>query len=186
MNESDHQKNENMSFSGRIEKFKEQVKEKLKEMHRVKSSKELFVSFNRLQNYEGFQFEINLEEMNYYPGLSFKSGEKVTAKVIKVEAMPTDYNDEIHANGDLIRGVVIFNVEVTDKNGQKNEIHVRFWGESDKIKTYPTHEEYRAKNGISNTKVLFNEKSLKLGLAKAISISSGAAAYRKDREKVSI
>lgn len=186
MNESGHQKNEHMSFSGRIEKFKKQVKEKLKDMYRVKSAKELFVSFNRLQNYEGFQFGINLEEMNYYPGLDFKSGEKVTVKVIEVEAIPTDYDDQYHAHEEPIRGVVIFRVEVVDENNQKREISVRFWGEKDKIKTYSSREEYREKSGPSNTKVLFNEKSLKLRLAKAISISSGGTDYHKDREKVSI
>lgn len=183
MNESDIQKNESLSFSGRIEKLKEKVQDKLKEIHRVKSSKELFVSFNRLQNYEGFQFEINLEEMNYHPDISFKSGEKVTAKVIQVEAMPTDYDNQLHAHERPIRGVVIFNMEIADEKDQKRKISVRFWGENDKIKTYSSHEEYREKSGPSNTKVLFNEQSLKLGIAKAISISSGAEAYRKDREE---
>lgn len=173
---------EKLSFSGRVEKFKEQVKEKLKEMYRVKSSKELFVSFNRLKNYEGFQLEINLEEMNYYPGLNFESGKKVTAKIIEVEAIPTDYDDQYHAHNEPVRGVVIFRVEVTDEKDQKSEISVRFWGEKDKIKTYSSHNEYRERKGPANTKVLFNERSLKLEIAKALSISSGAEAYRKDRD----
>ncbi len=173
--------NEKLSFSGRVEQLKKQVKEKLKEMHRIKSSKELFTSFNRLKNYEGFQLEINLEEMNYHPDLNFERGEKVTAKVIEVEAIPTDYDDQYHAHNEPVRGVVIFRVEVTDEKDQKREISVRFWGEKDKIKTYSSYDEYREKNGPANTKVLFSERKLKLEIAKSISISSGAKVYHEDR-----
>lgn len=171
-----------------IEKMRVAVETFIQERHRVKSSKEMLVPFNRLEQYVGFKstIEVGDELDNILQFFCLESGQEVEFLVTNVQAEGSIHDHsmciEIYPK---VQGIIVFTIEITRHKGFQSDLNqpftILFHAGRDEGATYPNRETFNRKSGAQNTKVRFCEKLLFKKILEEIDKTETTTIWRKEK-----